>query len=49
MCSNLFFRFVNIGFLGHFFGECVKVSNIAFLPPLLTRLLCLVVAIPLVC
>ena len=26
MCSNLFFRFVNIGFFGHFFCVC-KVSN----------------------
>ena len=32
----------------HFFCVC-KVSNKAFLPPLSTRLQCLVVAIPLVC
>jgi len=49
MCSNPFFRFVNIGFFDIFFVCVCKVSNKAFLPPLSTRLLCLVVAIPLVC
>jgi len=51
LCARIFFfRFVNIGFVLTFFFFCVcKVSNKAFLPPLPTRLLCLVVAIPLVC
>jgi len=55
------FRFVNIGFclwknkyiyIYVYTYICVyvcKVSNKAFLPPLWTRLLCLVVSIPLVC
>ena len=42
-----FFRFLNIEFFLNFFLVC-KVSNKASLPPLSTRLLCLVVAIPLV-
>jgi len=37
------------GFSWHFFWCVCKVSNKAFLLPLSTRLLCLVVAIPLVC
>jgi len=60
MCSNLFFRFVNVGFFLIFFYVpiyiyvcvcvCVcKVSNKAFFPPLSTRFLCLVVSISLVC
>ena len=36
-------------FLWHFFFGCCKVSNKAFFAPLSTRLLCLVVSIPLVC
>jgi len=48
LCTRI--RFVNIGFFLTFFLVCVcKVSNKAFLPPLSTRLLCLVVSIPLVC
>jgi len=52
MCSNLFLRFENIGLFLTFvlFCFCVcKVLNKAYRPPLPTRLLCLVVAIPLVC
>jgi len=51
LCARMFaLRFVNIGFVSEFFlflflCVCAK----AFLPPLSTRLLCLVVAIPLVC
>jgi len=50
MCLNLFLRFVNIDFfLTIFFGVCARSLTKAFLPPLSTRLLCLVVSIPLVC
>ena len=49
LCARiLFFRIVNQLFLTFFVCVC-KVSNKAFLPPLSTRLLRLVVAIPLVC
>ena len=41
--------FSDIFFLCFFFVCLCKVLNKAFLPPLSTRLLCLVVAIPLVC
>ena len=51
LCVRIFFfSFVNIVFFScHFFFWCAKSLTKAFLPPLLTRLLCLVVAIPLVC
>jgi len=58
LCARIFsFRFVYIGFCFwniyiYIYILCVcvcKVSNKAFLPPLSTRLLCLVVSIPLVC
>ena len=53
LCAEIFsFRFANIGFVSEFFFFCVcecKVSHKAFLAPLSTRLLCLVVFIPLVC
>ena len=43
-------KFIGIYIYIFFFCVCVcKVSNRAFLPPLSTRLLCLVVSIPLVC
>jgi len=44
------YRFLSdILFSVFFFGCVFKVSNKAFLPPLSTGLLCLVVATPLVC
>ena len=53
LCARIvFFSFVNIWisfFPWHFFVFVCKVSNKAFHVPLTTRLLCLVVAIPLVC
>ena len=52
LCARIFsFRCVNLlCFWFFFFCECVcKVSNKALLPPPSTRLLCLVVSIPLVC
>ena len=53
LCARIFsFRFVNIGFVPEFLCVCVcvcKVSRKALLPPLSTRILCLVVSIPLVC
>jgi len=47
----LFFRFVNIGFFLILFFVCARPLSLkkAFLPPLSTRLLCLIVTIPLVC
>ena len=61
LCARIFsFRSVNIGFCFwkkiyiyiYIYTYCVcvcKVSNKLFLPPLSSRLLCLVVSIPLVC
>ena len=55
LCARiLFFRFVNIGLLLNFFSFFLRVQGLslsltkAFFPPLSTRLLCLVVTIPLV-